>query len=183
MAPLATDRYKITFTARAETCRKLRLAQDLLRHQVPDGNPAEIFDRALSALLEDLARKKLGASTRPRRDRGMVPGSRHIPAEVKRAVWLRDGGRCAFVAKGGRRCCERGFLEFHHIDPYAAGGEATVGNIALRCRPHNGYEADLYFGPREPVGGVGRIGESPSSYGDVPRDSFRNELAPTAGPP
>jgi len=152
VAPLAPDQYKITFTARAETRRKLRLAQDLLRHQVPDGDPAEIFDRALSALLEDLARKKLGACNRPRPSRGTAPGSRHIPAELKRAVWLRDGGRCAFVAKNGRRCGERGFLEFHHIDPYAAGGGATAGNIALRCRPHNGHEADLYFGPREIIG-------------------------------
>jgi len=179
---LAPDQYKITFTAKTETCRKLRLAQDLLRHQVPDGNPAEIFDRALSALLEDLARKKLGASNRSRRGRGTAPGSRHIPAEVKRAVWLRDGARCAFVAANGRRCSERGFLEFHHIDPHAAGGEATAGNIALRCRPHNGYEADLYFGPREPVGGEDLLGESPIPSGQVQRNSFWNELAPTVGP-
>jgi hypothetical protein len=45
--PLATDRYAIRFTASAATCEKLRLAQDLLRHVVPDGDPAAIFDRAL----------------------------------------------------------------------------------------------------------------------------------------
>jgi len=33
-----------------------------------------------------------------------------VPASVKRAVWLRDGGRCAFVANNGRRCAARGFL-------------------------------------------------------------------------
>jgi hypothetical protein len=27
-------------------------------------------------------------------------------------------------------------------------GEATVDNIALRCRRHNQYEADLFFGDR-----------------------------------
>ena len=32
------------------------------------------------------------------------------------------------------------------IVPYVAGGEATVANIQLRCRPHNGYEADVFFG-------------------------------------
>src|SRR5437867_1234517 len=78
-----------------------------------------------------------------------APGSRHIPAEVKRAVWIRDGGRCAFVSAGGRRCGERGFLEYHHVEPYAAGGEATVENISLRCKSHNGHEAELYFGPRD----------------------------------
>ena len=153
LAPLAPDQYKITFTAKAETCRKLRRAQDLLRHQIPDGNPAEIFDRALSALLLELERKKLAATDRPRPSRGTDPRSRHIPAEVKRAVWLRDGGRCAFVAKDGRRCSERGLLEFHHAHPYAAGGDASLVNIALRCRPHNGYEAGLYFGPTRSIDG------------------------------
>lgn len=61
-------------------------------------------------------------------------------------MWLRDGGQCAFVARNGRRCNERGFLEFHHVVPYGTGGEATADNIAVRCRAHNGYEADLYFG-------------------------------------
>jgi hypothetical protein len=151
LAPLSEDQFKVTFTARAETCRKLKLAQDLLRHQIPDGSPAEIFDRALSVLLEELARRKAAACSRPRPSAGSRLGSRHIPAEVRRAVWLRDGGRCAFVARSGRRCGEGGFLEFHHRKPYAEGGEATAENISLRCRPHNGYEADLLFSMREPV--------------------------------
>ena len=43
------------------------------------------------------------------------------------------------------RCTERAFLEFHHRQPYAAGGKATVDNIELRCRAHNAYEAQLFF--------------------------------------
>jgi len=62
---------------------------------------------------------------------------------VKRAVSRRDDGRCAFVAPDGRRCTERTFLEFHHVQPYAKGGPATVENISLRCRRHNQYEAEL----------------------------------------
>jgi len=30
------------------------------------------------------------------------------------------------------------------------GGEPTVDNIELRCRAHNGYEAELYFGLHKP---------------------------------
>jgi hypothetical protein len=130
---------------------KAETGEDLLRHQIPDGSPAEIFDRALSVLLEDLVRKKAAACNRPQPKAGSRPGSRHIPAEVRRAVWLRDGGRCDFLARNGRRCGEGGFLEFHHLKPYAEGGEATTENISLRCRPHNGYEADLVFGMREPM--------------------------------
>jgi hypothetical protein len=86
----------------------------------------------------------------PSRD---VPGampSRHVPREVKREVWRRDAGQCAFVSFNGRRCTEGTFLEFHHIQPYAKQGPATVANISLRCRRHNQYEADLVFGPRDP---------------------------------
>jgi len=150
LTPLADDRYVIRFTATAGTSEKLRLVQDRLRHTIPTGDLGQIFERALTALLEKLAREKLGATERPGASRDPAAGSRHIPAEVWRAVWLRDGGRCAFVGKGGRRCAERSFLEFHHVRPYGVGGQATLDNIALRCRAHNAYEADLFYGPRKP---------------------------------
>jgi hypothetical protein len=152
VAPLAPQRYTVQFTASAETYEKLRLAQALLRHQIPDGDLGTIVDRALTALVQELARKKFAATDHPRPGRGTAPGSRHIPAEVKRAVWLRDGGRCAFVGRNGRRCTEQGFLEFHHVRPYAAGGASTADNLQLRCRAHNGYEAERYFGRRTPAG-------------------------------
>ncbi len=158
--PLSPQRYKVQFTASADTYEKLRLAQAILRHQIPDGDPAKIFDRALTALLQDLAKQKFAATDRPRGSRGTASGSRHIPAEVKRAVWLRDGGRCAFVGRHGRRCTEQGFLEFHHVVPHATSGEPTVENIQLRCRAHNGYEAERYFGPHRP----GRVKEARASY-------------------
>ena len=105
--------------------------------------------------------RKKGAQTgRPRTAPAPAARSRHIAAGVKRAVWLRDGGRCAFTGRAGRRCGERAFLEFHHLDPYALGGEATVDGIALRCRAHNQYEATLYFGPRSNEGMPTRSGTS-----------------------
>jgi hypothetical protein len=103
--------------------------------------------KALEVLVRELERQKIAATDRPRGSRGSDPHSRYIPAEVKRHVWARDDGACAFVARNGRRCGERAFVEFHHVDPHAAGGKATVDNIELRCRAHNRYEADLYFGP------------------------------------
>ena len=107
-------------------------------------------DRRRAAPVDVLTKQKLAATDRPRASRPLTPGSRQIPAAVKRAVWARDGGRCAFVSQQGRRCTERGRLEFHHVRPYAAGGPATVENIQLRCRAHNGYEAAQVFGPWGP---------------------------------
>jgi hypothetical protein len=149
VAPLAPDRYKIQFTTSAATCAKLQLAQDLLRHAVPDGNLAEIVDRALTLLLDDLAKRKFADTDRPRAARETAPDSRHVPAEVKREVWARDGGCCAFVGGGGKRCEARAFLESHHIVPWAIGGETTAQNVSLRCALHNRHESERVFGPRE----------------------------------
>ena len=129
VSPLAPERYKVQFTASAEFHAKLREAQALLRHQIPDGDLEKIFDRVLEALLADLRKQKLAATERPRENRSQAsgteptssPSSRHIPAAVRRTVWARDGGRCAFVSTNGRRCAEEGFLEFHHVVPYASG--------------------------------------------------------------
>jgi hypothetical protein len=146
VTPLAPERYQIRFTASTETYQKLRQAQELLGHAVPSGDVAAIFDRALSALLADLTRRKLGATERPRAVKERSAGSRHVPAAVRRSVWQRDAGQCAFIAKSGLRCSARRTLEFHHVHPYGAGGEATIGNIELRCRSHNAYEAELFYG-------------------------------------
>ena len=113
MTPLAPDRYKVTFTATADTCEKLELAKDLLRHAIPSGDPAQIVARALDALIDQLVRQKFAVTSRPRGSHGHAEDSRHIPAEVKRAVYVRDRGRCAFVGVGGHRCGNRAFLEFH----------------------------------------------------------------------
>jgi hypothetical protein len=165
--PLAADRYQIRFTVSAQTCEKLRRAQDLLGHALPNGDLAQLFDRALTLLVEDLEGKKLAATARPRKSRGQGEDSRNIPADVRRAVWRRDGGCCAFVASNGRCCSERRFLEFHHVQPYGADGKPTVDNIELRCRRHNRYEAELFYGParRYPAGVV--EGPSIAVYGSV----------------
>jgi 5-methylcytosine-specific restriction endonuclease McrA len=171
VAPLAPERYKVQMTVSAETHAKLRRAQDLLRHTIPDGDVAAVFDRALTVLITDLEKRKLAATRRPHvpsraserghtveaaraperwSERRKMPERRggccrHIPAAVKRAVWARDEGRCAFVGAAGR-CTETGRLEFHHLIPYAAGGKASVDSIALRCQAHNGLEAERWFG-------------------------------------
>jgi hypothetical protein len=162
VAPLAPERFKVQMTVSRETHDKLRRVQDLLRHQVPDGDPAVVFDRALTLLLQDLERKRLAVAQHPRPARVSAPGSRHVPAAVRREVWKRDRGQCAFIG-GARRCTERGFLEFHHVVPFAEGGPTTAENLQLRCRAHNVFEAEQHFGPLF-------VREAPCDY-----NSSRNE--------
>jgi 5-methylcytosine-specific restriction endonuclease McrA len=116
-----------------------------LRHAIPNGDVGAIVDRALTALLADLSRTKHAATPHPRGASVTQPSSRHIPAAVRRAVWERDGGRCAFIGTTGR-CAATGLLEFHHVVPFAVGGKADIAGIELRCAPHNKYEAEQYFG-------------------------------------
>jgi 5-methylcytosine-specific restriction endonuclease McrA len=151
--PLSPELYLLQVTLTRETHDKLRRAQALARHTVPLGDVGAILDRALTLLIEHIERQRFAAvaSPRPRSMKATAAG-RHIPAAVRRAVWERDEGSCAFVGSAGR-CGETAFLEFHHVDPYAAGGAATVDNIQLRCRAHNQYEARVFFGDmlaREP---------------------------------
>jgi hypothetical protein len=175
--PLSADRYRVTFTASTAACEKLELATDLLRHAFPGGDPAQIFERALDVLVAKLVKDKFAVTNQPRASSGQSDRSRNIPAEVKRAVYIRDRGRCAFIGTTGRTCGERGFVEFHHVEPYEAGGSPTPQNIALRCRAHNSYEAELFYGPGKQYGGADIARERPVGPRRVMDDtfSFRNE--------
>jgi hypothetical protein len=158
--PTAPERYRVQFTVGQETHDKLRRLQDLLRREIPSGDPAAIVDQALSLLLEEVERTKRGAAAKPRpvaakatrSETGEAPTkpSRHVPRAVTREIYRRDGQQCAFVSKDGHRCSERVFLEKHHVITYAEGGPATVDNMSLRCWRHNQHEAERIFGPRTP---------------------------------
>lgn len=159
LVPISARRYLLRVTIGQETHDKLQRARDLLRHVIPDGDPGTIIDRALTLLVEQAAKSKYAdrpPDHTPHRTRGPVPSrpsgaesTRYVPAEVKRAVWTRDAGRCAFVGAAGR-CRETGFLEFHHVVPFAAGGPTDAVNLQLRCRAHNAHEARVFFGPGHP---------------------------------
>jgi 5-methylcytosine-specific restriction endonuclease McrA len=143
--PLAPERYKLQCTISRETYGKLREALDLLRHRSSEGDMATIVDRALTLLLRELHNTKHSAVDRPHAEVRKGSHGRHIPATVKRAVWERDEGQCAFIGGAGR-CTERGFLEYHHVVPFADGGATTAENLQLRCHAHNQYEAHLWDG-------------------------------------
>jgi 5-methylcytosine-specific restriction endonuclease McrA len=61
--------------------------------------------------------------------------SRHIPQEVKQAVWQRDQGKCV-------QCSATSYLEFDHIIPHSKGGASTANNVQLLCRKCNLEKSD-----------------------------------------
>ena len=103
-----------------------------------------------TALARQPETRETPASTAPARlSRLLGPGpahGRYVPASVRRAVWSRDGARCAYVDDRGRRCAETRGLEVHHREAYAFDGPATVDNLELRCRAHNTLAAEQDFG-------------------------------------
>ena len=54
----------------------------------------------------------------------------HIPTHVKREVWRRDQGKCAYCGSQER-------LEFDHIIPVSKGGSNTARNVQLLCEKCN----------------------------------------------
>ena len=141
--PLAPGTFAVQFTMSQGVHDNLRYAQALLGH----GDIAEVIELALETLVPELEKRRFAATSRPRAGRGGSSSDpRHIPAQVKRAVWERDGGRCTFVSQAGCRCPARSRLEFDHAEPVARGGEATAANLRLLCRAHNQYEAERTFG-------------------------------------
>jgi hypothetical protein len=145
VAPLGTARHLLKITIGDKARGHLERLRDLMRHRIPDGDPAAIVEAALEELLARVERERLG-NVRTPRHAGPSAGAdrRRIPAGVRRAVWARDGGRCAFVGRDGR-CGSAAFLELHHVKPVASGGQPTVDNLELRCRAHNGHEARRWF--------------------------------------
>ena len=64
------------------------------------------------------------------------PNPRVIPAHLKHSVQTRDQAQCTH-SKSGKRCQERRWLDIHHIEPLAQGGETTLNNLTLLCKAHH----------------------------------------------
>lgn len=146
--PPAPQRVHFSFTADECLLTDVERAKELLRSRYAAPDLEVVFKEAVKMMLE-----RLDPDRRRTRERSPVPPdpgearSRLPPAWVKRAVWRRDGGHCAFRGKGGRLCRSRSGLQFDHIVPWALGGRSDdPANIRLLCRTHNRLEARRSLG-------------------------------------
>ena len=186
--PLSAERFSVNFTADAEFhpsgCSEaarelLEEVRALVSHAEPKGDLMNVMKRGLQALKEQLLKRRFGVGRKPRRARmnavgtGLATRTRHVAADVSRAVWERDGGQCTFCSADGRCCTERHFLQLDHVRPYAVGGGATLGNLRLRCRAHNLHAARVYFGAKFMRASLRRVRA-------VSRCRVRKETAPQA---
>ena len=168
-APLAPGRYKVQFTASAALYDKIDRLRALMRPSVPDGDLAAIVEQAVTEKLQRLEARRFARTPAPRKmlsESETSATTRQIPAAVKRAVYERDGGRCHYQDKRGRRCTARQGLEFHHRRPFGRGGDHSVDNVSLACKCHNAYLAEVDYG-REAIArhrrsGTRSLGPTPS---------------------
>ena len=145
VAPLSESRWSVQLTIGAELKGKIDEARQLLSHAVPNGELATLVERAFDALLAEEKKKRFGTE-KPRKQRKLKTGSRHIPVELVRIVWERDGAQCTFVDEEGNRCSAREALTIEHREAFALGGEATAENLCLLCAAHNRHTARHVFG-------------------------------------
>jgi hypothetical protein len=75
-------------------------------------------------------------STVDKGERAIKERTRLIPTEVKKQVWVRDGGRCVI-------CGATDELHFDHDIPYSKGGSSiTAQNVKILCARHNLAKSD-----------------------------------------
>jgi hypothetical protein len=117
--------------------------------------------------------------------------SRVIPRTVERAVRARDHDCCTFPG-----CTNHRFLECHHVEHWAQGGETAIENLLLLCTKHHtlvhegGFRIDkdfldnwTFFRPDgiavPEVGYVSRTDEDPPAGGLLSvAESFVKEPPP-----
>ena len=147
-------------------------SMSLMARDAPGMSLGELHFEAMKLLVAALEKKKFAVADRPQKEvnrprkqvepsttqppqdapevppprRRVVTRSRYVPAAVRRSVYERDGGQCSYVDERGVRCTETHYLELHHIDPFAKGGEHRVSNVSLRGGAHNAWAAEQDFG-------------------------------------
>ncbi len=144
--PISEELRVLRVTVGRDFADDLARARSLLSHVVPNGNLEQILHECIRRTIAACEKRRRG-SDRPRTRKGPPPRSeRAIATDVRREVWRRDAGACAFEAPTGKRCGSTHQIEFHHLVPFARGGPSTVENLSLRCRQHNQYAAELDYG-------------------------------------
>jgi len=145
-ATVLEEKYRLEFMVGADSMKKINRAKELLSTKYPKGVKLEaLFEELLDSYLEenDPERRETG------RDDMQTDNSihtRHIPRKVKDYIYNRDGGRCTFVGRNGRRCSSRWNLQIDHIVPFGKGGDNSPDNLRLLCAKHNRLMAEREYG-------------------------------------
>ena len=152
LRPISAGLYSLRVTIDNACKAELDELTALLSHTT-HGELAAVVREAIRCAIAKHGKRK--GAVKPERERAPRPAEaaapkpfdpRAIPLAVRREVWKRDGGRCAWTSPDGRRCNSTWKLELDHIKPAALGGTPTADNLQVACRPHNVFRAVEIFG-------------------------------------
>ena len=139
------EKYRLEFSVSAETMNKIKSAKSLLSTKYPNGVKLEtLFEELLDNYLEK--NDPNGRECDSDININKLDRTRYIPQKIKDIVFKRDGGRCSFVGRNGRRCNSAWNLQYDHIVPFGKGGDNSPENLRLLCGRHNRLMAEKEYG-------------------------------------
>ena len=142
---MVEKRLNLSFSVPENTQGLIDEAKEILSGKLPKGaSLEELFVAGLESFVTEHKKKakKLGS----KKTKNSNKRTRHIPAKVRKAVLERDEYKCTYISESGKVCGCKWDLEIDHIVTFAEGGEHTLENLRVLCRPHNQYLAEKKFG-------------------------------------
>ncbi len=118
------DRYQVVVHVDAETLKERGAGRCEIEHgpSIPVGTVRRLAcDASLLRVLENPQGEPLDVGRK----------TRSIPPNIRRALHSRDGG-CRFPG-----CTHQRYVDAHHIEHWAEGGETKLANLVTLCRLHH----------------------------------------------
>ncbi len=147
LEPLTAEEHRLHLTVSPEFLQMLEACKKALSHVMPGAAAADVLAQGMKLILARDAKRK-GLVEKPRARTAGTPclDSRNIPAEIRRAVWKRDQGKCQWQLEGGGVCGSEIRLELDHIRGFRPGEPVTADDFRILCRPHNLVHARQVYG-------------------------------------
>jgi 5-methylcytosine-specific restriction endonuclease McrA len=115
----------------------LKQAQEVLSHQVPDGDFSDVIAKMSEMVIKQKREVKLNATATE------LPAESRNPtltARTKKIILHKDKC-CTYVDPiSKRKCGSRWQLEIDHLKPRWAQGTHALDNLQVLCRAHNNYK-------------------------------------------
>jgi hypothetical protein len=148
LEPLTAIESRLHITVSPGFLQMLDACKKALSHAMPGASAEEVLTEGMKLILaKDSKKKALVQKPRPRKAANEPrKDTRYIPAEVRRAVWERDQGKCQWHLESGGICGSELRPELDHVLGFKPGEPVRVEDLRILCRVHNDFAARLRLG-------------------------------------
>ena len=129
--------------------RRKKTRQNNLKIQTPARKPTVLSEKPATSAQRSVTLSEKPITSAPKLDISAGKEkhkkiSRAIPSYLRKYIWERDDGQCAYIHhETKRRCASRYLLQIDHIKPFAFGGKTESENLRLLCAGHNQFRVNL----------------------------------------